>query len=90
MSYGNPQRMARHEELLLDELKGGRSFSNTFCGKVSRDSLTNLFQVPACHIYLTYPFFKLEFTEAMSCQSPIVASNTEPVKEFQKITKILI
>ena len=85
VSYGKPpENGATWRKFLLDELKGELDLSRIhFVGKVSRDSLTNLFQVTACHVYLTYPFvLSWSLLEAMSCESPIVASDTAPVKEF--------
>ena len=90
VSYGKPPSSeATWRELLLDELRGELDLSRIhFVGRVSRDSLTNLFQVSACHVYLTYPFvLSWSLLEAMSCQSPIVASNTAPVKEFLENNK---
>jgi glycosyltransferase involved in cell wall biosynthesis len=52
-------------------------------GWLEREDLTALFQVSSCHVYLTTPFVaSWSLREALACQTPIVASNTAPVREF--------
>ena len=54
-----------------------------FLGPVSYDNFLKVLQVSAAHIYLTYPFvLSWSLLEAMSVACPIVASNTDPVKEL--------
>ena len=87
VSYGSPpSNGGTWRKLLIDELRGELDLSRIhFVGRVSRSTLTNLFQVTACHVYLTYPFvLSWSLLEAMSCQASIVASDTSPVKEFLK------
>ena len=51
-------------------------------GRVAHSVLHNLFQVSACHIYLTYPFvLSWSLLEAMSCGAVIIGSATPPVQE---------
>jgi len=51
-------------------------------GRVPHSVLHNLFQVSACHVYLTYPFvLSWSLLEAMSCGAVVVASATAPVQE---------
>ncbi|WP_420340727.1 glycosyltransferase [Roseibium sp.] len=52
-------------------------------GWLERKDLTALFQVSSCHVYLTTPFVaSWSLREALACQTPIVASDTAPVREF--------
>lgn len=52
-------------------------------GWLDRKNLTELFQVSSCHVYLTTPFVvSWSLREALACQTPVVASNTAPVREF--------
>ncbi|MBE7704899.1 MAG: glycosyltransferase [Cyanobacteria bacterium SIG29] len=54
-----------------------------FVGALPLNEYVKLLQVTSCHIYLTYPFVaSWSLLDAMSCACPIVASSTEPVKEF--------
>ena len=53
-----------------------------FVGKVSHEVLTQLMQVSAVHVYLTYPFvLSWSLMEAMSIGCLIVGSRTGPVEE---------
>ncbi|WP_305988985.1 glycosyltransferase [Roseibium sp. MMSF_3544] len=56
-----------------------------FLGQIPHADLVRLFQVSAAHVYLTYPFvLSWSFLEAMSCGAPILASDTDPVREVIK------
>ena len=84
VSYGSPPSNASNwRHALLQELRGSLDFSRIhFVGKVPHDVLHNLFQVTACHVYLTYPFIlSWSVLEAMSCGAIVVASDTAPVRE---------
>lgn len=84
VSYGAPPADGRSwRQVLLHELKGQLDLSRIhFVGRVSHPVLHNLFQVSACHVYLTYPFvLSWSLLEAMSCGSVVVASATAPVRE---------
>jgi glycosyltransferase involved in cell wall biosynthesis len=53
-----------------------------FVGRVPHQRLTQLMQVSAVHVYLTYPFvLSWSLLEAMSIGCLIVASDTAPVRE---------
>lgn len=84
VSYGLPPSSGgTWRQTLLEELKGTLDLSRIhFVGQVPHDILHNLFQVTACHVYLTYPFvLSWSMLEAMSCGALIVGSATPPVEE---------
>ena len=54
-------------------------------GVIPHERLRSLFRITSAHVYLTYPFvLSWSLLEAMSCSSPIIASETEPVLEVIK------
>lgn len=81
-SYGASRRDGRSwKEAILEEtdLDPSRVF---FPGQVPHAILTQLFQISAAHIYLTYPFvLSWSVLEAMSCGAPIIGSATAPMEE---------
>jgi glycosyltransferase involved in cell wall biosynthesis len=84
VSYGSPPPDGRSwRQTLLEELDGQLDLSRIhFVGRVPHSVLHNLFQVSACHVYLTYPFvLSWSLLEAMSCGAVVVASATAPVQE---------
>jgi len=84
VSYGAPpQAGGTWRALLLRELNGQLDHSRLhFVGRVPLPVLHQLFQVTACHVYLTYPFvLGWSMLEAMSCGALIVGSSTTPVEE---------
>ncbi len=69
--------------IFLDEVAQRLDMSRVhFVGRVPHTVLTQLMQVSAVHVYLTYPFvLSWSLMEAMSAGCLIVASNTAPVRE---------
>ncbi|MFO7628270.1 MAG: glycosyltransferase [Prochlorococcaceae cyanobacterium] len=54
-----------------------------FLPKLPHPVLHEVLRVSAAHVYLTVPFvLSWSLLEAMACAAPIVASNTEPVREL--------
>lgn len=82
VSYGKrPHDASSWREQMLREvaLDPGRTH---FLGRLPRERYIRVLQVSAVHVYLTYPFvLSWSVLEAMACRTPIVASNTEPVRE---------
>ena len=84
VSYGAPPPNGESWKLVFlkevsEQIDLGRIH---FVGKVSHHLLTQLMQVSAAHVYLTYPFvLSWSLLEAMSIGCLIVASDTAPVRE---------
>lgn len=70
-------------QIFLDEVKGKVDISRIhFVGKLPHGILTQLLQVAAVHVYLTYPFvLSWSLLEAMSMGCLVVASDTASVRE---------
>jgi glycosyltransferase involved in cell wall biosynthesis len=83
VSYGRmPQGAANWREKMLGEVKLDASRTHFF-GRVPLAQYVKLLQVSAAHVYLTYPFvLSWSMMEAMACGTPIVASDTPPVREM--------
>ena len=84
VSYGAaPKGGGTWKQVLLKEV-GDHIDTNRlhFVGRVPHGVLHNLFQVSACHVYLTYPFvLSWSMLEAMSCGALVLGSSTPPVEE---------
>ena len=85
VSYGaSPPAGQSWREIFLSEVRAELDLQRVhFVGHLPRAQFTQLLQVSACHVYLTYPFvLSWSCVEAMSVACPIVASDTAPVREF--------
>jgi glycosyltransferase involved in cell wall biosynthesis len=84
VSYGAAAPDGRSwKEIFLSEVRDwlppGRVH---FVGKIPYADYVSLLQVSAAHVYLTYPFvLSWSMLEAMSAGAPLIASDTEPVRE---------
>ena len=84
VSYGAPPKGGGSwKQQLLKEVGDQLDSSRVhFVGRVPHGVLHNLFQVSACHVYLTYPFvLSWSMLEAMSCGALVLGSATPPVEE---------
>lgn len=80
--YGPQLVDTTYKKMMLEKLDLDLSRVH-FVGALPLNEYVKLLQVTSCHIYLTYPFVaSWSLLDAMSCACPIVASSTEPVKEF--------
>ncbi len=84
VSYGSRLSGRTWREHMLAEV--GRTLDTSrvhFPGKIDYDSYLALLQRSDAHVYLTYPFVaSWSLREAMAVGCAIVASDTEPVREF--------
>jgi glycosyltransferase involved in cell wall biosynthesis len=84
VSYGAAPPKGNWKQIFLDEV-GARIDRERvhFVGKLPHEVLTQLFQVSAAHVYLTYPFvLSWSLMEAMSIGTLIIGSRTAPVEEL--------
>jgi glycosyltransferase involved in cell wall biosynthesis len=85
VSYGAPAPAGTTwKDYFLKEVKDHIDMSRVhFVGRVPHNVLTQLMQVSALHVYLTYPFvLSWSLMEAMSVGCLIVGSRTGPVQEL--------
>lgn len=80
--YGMKLTDSTYKELVLKEFDIDLSRVH-FVGKLPYEKYIKLLQVSSLHVYLTCPFvLSWSMLEAMACGCCVIASNTEPVKEF--------
>ena len=84
VSYGARLAHDTWRDYMLREL--GPRFDPARChfaGKLPYDDYRRLLQRSDAHVYLTYPFvLSWSLRESLSCGCAVVASDTEPVREF--------
>ena len=83
-SYGSPAPGGTSwKQVFFNEVKAHLDSRRVhFVGQVPHRTLTQLLQVSAAHVYLTYPFvLSWSLLEAMSMGCLVVASDTAPVRE---------
>lgn len=83
-SYGAAPPPGRTwKAIFLEEVAARLDMSRVhFVGRVPHDVLTQLMQVSAAHVYLTYPFvLSWSMLEAMSIGCLVIGSDTAPVRE---------
>ena len=84
VSYGAaPPEGKTWKQIFLDEVAGTVDLTRVhFVGRVQHQLLTQLMQVSAAHVYLTYPFvLSWSMLEAMSVGCLMIGSRTAPVQE---------
>ncbi|WP_088285341.1 glycosyltransferase [Ideonella sp. A 288] len=84
VSYGAaPTNGKTWRQTFLDEVAAGLDMGRVhYVGRLPHAVLTQLMQVSAAHVYLTYPFvLSWSLLEAMSIGCLIVGSRTAPVEE---------
>ena len=86
VSYGNapPHGQTSWKQMFLDEVSAQLDPSRiSYVGKLPHKVLTQLLQVSAAHVCLTYPFvLSWSMMEAMSVGAVVVGSSTAPVQEL--------
>ncbi|MFK5923057.1 MAG: glycosyltransferase family 4 protein [Verrucomicrobiota bacterium] len=82
VAYGDPHPKGKsYKEAALEELDLDHSRIH-FTGLLPYDEYVQVLQASSAHVYLTWPFVLSWSTiEAMSCGCPLIASDTEPVRE---------
>ncbi len=83
VAYGDPHPEGKtYKEAALEELDLDHSRIH-FTGLLPYHEYVQVLQASSAHIYLTWPFVLSWSTiEAMSCGCPLIASDTEPVREI--------
>jgi len=83
VAYGEPHpRGISYKQAALEELDLDLSRLH-FTGLLPYDEYLQVLQASSAHVYLTWPFVLSWSTiEAMSCGCPLIASDTEPVREL--------
>jgi glycosyltransferase involved in cell wall biosynthesis len=84
VSYGAaPPAGKTWRQIFVEEVASGIDARRVhFVGRVKHELLTQLMQVSAAHVYLTYPFvLSWSLLEAMSIGCMVIGSDTAPVRE---------
>ena len=91
VSYGHrPPEGQTFKDIFYNEVKNkikGKKKDNfedkvLFLGYLEYEKLLTIIQLATVHVYLTYPFvLSWSLLESMSCESVIIGSDTEPVRE---------
>ena len=84
VSYGSsPPGGGTWREYMLKEIGSQLPMDRMhFLGALPYEQYLQVLQLSACHVYLTYPFvLSWSCLEAMSVECPLVASDTQPVRE---------
>jgi len=84
VSYGRaPDGAANWREAMLAEVGPLDPARVHFLGRIPHPDLHALFRVAAAHVYLTVPFvLSWSVLEAMACGTPVIGSDTPPVREI--------
>jgi len=84
VSYGAPAVAGSWKQQFLAEMAPNIDLSRVFfAGHIDYTDYVKLLQVSAAHVYLTYPFVaSWSLREALATGCAIIASDTEPVREF--------
>ncbi|MCQ8129627.1 glycosyltransferase [Methylomonas rivi] len=84
VAYGRKLESGSWKQRMIEDLDLDLSRVH-FTGLVSRKDMISIFQSSDVHLYLTVPFvLSWSMLEAMSCGCLLVASDTDPVREFLK------
>ncbi len=80
--YGPQLLNTTYKKMMLEKLDLDLNRVH-FVGGLPLNEYVKLLQISSAHVYLTYPFVvSWSLLDAMACACPIVASSTEPVREF--------
>ncbi len=84
VSYGAQIANTTWREHMQREVGAGVDWDRVhFPGRVAYEQYIQLLQRSDAHVYLTYPFVaSWSLREAMACGCAVIASDTEPVREF--------
>lgn len=84
VSYGKAPDSGTWKDRFLNEVRDQLDLSRVhLVGKVPYGLYLNILRLASVHIYLTYPFVaSWSLAEALASGVPVVASGTEPVREF--------
>ncbi len=84
VAYGPARKGPSWKDRMLEELSLDPDRLH-FTGHVPRTMMVRFLQASDAHVYLSAPFvLSWSFLEAMSCATPIVAADNDPVREFMR------